>query len=101
MQKQFSGGVLLKRDVLRVCCGLSGAHPFGCVVSKKLQSSFVEITFLRGYSPVCFLCVFSASFLGNTSGGLVLNKDNFIYGFRIYSFFINYSFEDFKVLVLL
>ena len=51
------------------------------VISVKLQSGFVEIALLRGYSPVGLLRVCRASFLETTSGGLFLNIDNFMYDF--------------------
>ena len=47
------------------------------VISIKLQSGFVKVAFLHCCSPVGFLC--RASFLQNTSGGLLLNKHNLIY----------------------
>ena len=51
------------------------------VILIKLQSGFVKVAFLHCYSPVDFLHVCRASFLQNTSGGLLLNKYNFIYNF--------------------
>ena len=50
-------------------------------ISIKLQRKFVEIVLLHCCSHVGLVHVCRASFLENTSGGLLLNKDNFIYHF--------------------
>ena len=51
------------------------------VISIKLQSGFVGIALLRVSSPVGSRRICTVSFLENTSGGLLLNMDNFIYNF--------------------
>ena len=63
-------------DLLRIFGGLSVS---GCDL--KLQSGFVDIVLLLCCSPVGLLHACRASFLENTSGGQLLNKDNFIYDF--------------------
>ena len=57
-----------------------GASLIGCD-SIKLQGSFFEIILLHSYSPIGLLHICRASFLENSSGGLLLNTDNFIYDF--------------------
>ena len=52
------------------------------VISIKLQSDFVEIALLRVSSPVGSLRFCIVSLLENTSGGLLLNIDYFIYNFQ-------------------
>ena len=81
MQKQSPRGLLPEGGGLLMCCGFSGAYLCVGVVLIKLQSGFVEIALLRCCSPVGLLHVWGASFLENTSGGLLLNGDNFIYNF--------------------
>ena len=75
-QRCSPGGV-----VLQMCCKFLGACLCMGVISITLQSSFVEIILLHCCSPVDLLCICRNSFLDNTSGGLLLNKDNFIYNF--------------------
>ena len=58
-----------------------GAHPCMGVISIKLQSGFVEIAFLRVCSPVGSFRICTVFLLENTSGGLLLNIDSFIYNF--------------------
>ena len=79
----YRSSVILKKGVLRVCCGFSGAYPCVDMISIKLQSSFVETVLLRGCPAVDLLRVCGASFLEKISGGvgLLLNTDNFIYDF--------------------
>ena len=81
MQKLSPRGVLPEEGVLRVCGEFSGAYLCVGLILIKLQSGFVEIAFLHCCSPVGLLHVCGASSLGNTSGGLLLNRDNFIYDF--------------------
>ena len=50
------------------------------------KADLFEIALLHCCSPVGLLHVSGASFLENTSKGLPLNKDNFIYDLFIYSF---------------
>ena len=75
-------------------------HPCMGVISIKLQSGFVGIALLRVFSPVSSRRICTVSFLENTSGGLLLNMDNFIYNFNLF-FLIKYTSEDFKISVLL
>ena len=63
----------LNKGVLRIL----GAHQWVGKISIVLQSSFVEIALLHGFSAVGLLHVCKTSFLGNISGGLLLNTDNF------------------------
>ena len=51
------------------------------VISIKLQSGFVGMTILGVCSPVGWLCICRVPLLENTSGGLLLSMDNFIYNF--------------------
>ena len=81
MQKQSRRGVLPEEGVLQMCCKFSGAYLCVGVILTKLQSGFVEIALLHCCSPVGLLHVCRASFLQNTSEGLLLNKYNFIYNF--------------------
>ena len=68
------------------CCEFSVAYLYAGVILIKFQSGFVEIALLHCFSCVSLLHVCRASFLQSTSGGLLRNK---------------YTFEDFKVSVLL
>ena len=79
MQKQPPRGVLPEGGVLQMCCGFSGAYRCMDVILIKLQSGIAEMALLRCCSPVGLLHVWGASFLENTSGGLLLNGDNIIY----------------------
>ena len=79
-QKGSTGGESFV-DVLWICCEFLGAYPSVGVISIKLQSGFVEIALLHCCYAVCLLHVFRVSFLENTSGGLLLKKDCFIYNF--------------------
>ena len=81
MQNQFPRAVLPEEGVLRMCCEFSAVYPCVGVISIKLRSGFVDIALLHCCSPVGWLHVCRASFLENTSGGLLLNKHNFIYDF--------------------
>ena len=62
-------------------CKLSGACLSAGVIVIKLQSGFVEIALLNCCSPADLLRVCEIFFLNNTSGGLLLNKDDFTYDF--------------------
>ena len=81
MQKQSPGGDLPDEDVLRMCCEYLRAYLCVGVISIKVQSGIVEIALLHCCPPVDLLQFYRAFFLENTSGGLLLNKDNFIYDF--------------------
>ena len=45
----------LGKGVLKICSKFTGKHPCRSVISIKLQSNFIEITFQHGYS-ICFIC---------------------------------------------
>ena len=81
MHRQSHRGVLLGCSVMQMCCCSSGAYLYMDLVLRKLQSSFVDITFLWWCSPVGLLHVWGASSLESTFEGLLLNGDNFIYNF--------------------
>ena len=65
-----------------MCCKFSGAYLCVGVILIKLQSGFVEIALLRCCSPVGLFHIWGESPLENTSEGLLLNGDNFIYNFQ-------------------
>ena len=69
------------------------------VISIKLESGIVEIGLLQEYSPVALIHVCGASFLENTSGGLLPNTDILNVIFSLF-FLIYYTFENFKGSVL-
>ena len=80
MQNQSSRGVLPKGDVLQMCWGFPGAYVHGCDFNKVAKRLCRDCA-----SVLVFSCGFT-SFLGtssleNTSGGLLLNGDNFICNF--------------------
>ena len=64
-----------------MCCEFLGAYMCVRVILIKLQSNSAELGLLHCCSPVGLLHVCRASSLENTSGRLILNKDNFIYSF--------------------
>ena len=47
-------------------------HPCPIVISKKLQSNFIEITFWHGFSPVNLLYILRTPFPKSTYGRLLL-----------------------------
>ena len=65
--------VFLGKVVLQICSKFTGEHPCLCVISIKLQSNFIEITFRLGCFPVNLLHIFRTPFQNNTSGWLLLN----------------------------
>ena len=81
MQKQSLRGGLPEEGVLRVCCEFAGAYLCVGVILIKLQSDFIEIVLLFCYSLGNLLHVWGAYSFKNTPGGLLLNRDNFIYNF--------------------
>ena len=104
MQKQFPWSSLLEEGVLRMCCDFFGAYLCVGVILVKLQiCGFVEIALLLCCSPVGLFYAWGASFSENTSGGLLLNKDNFIYNFQFILFNKIYfwGFESFSSFVIL
>ena len=80
MQKQTSRGFLPEEGILRMCCKFSGAYLCVGVILIRLQSGS-EIALLRCCSPVGLLHVWGPFSLENTSGGLLLNRDNFTYNY--------------------
>ena len=86
MQKQSRRGVFPEEGVLRMCFEFSWAYLYMGVILINLQSGFVVIALLHCCSPVGLLHVCRVSFLENTSGGLPLNKDNFICNFEFIFF---------------
>ena len=55
-----------------MCSKFTGEHPSSSVISIKLQSNFIEITFRHGCSPVTFLHIFRTPFHKNVFGVLLL-----------------------------
>ena len=66
--------MFLRKGVPKICSKFTGKHPYRNVISKKLQSNFIEITLRHGCSPVNLLHISRTSFYKNTSGGLFLNR---------------------------
>ena len=81
MQKQSPRVVLPEEGVLRMSCEFSGACLCVGVILIKFKSGFAEVVLLHCCSPVGLLHFSKASFLKNTSGGLLLTKYNFIRDF--------------------
>ena len=97
MQKQSPRGVLPEEGVMRMCCEFFGLYLCVGMILIKLQSGFVEIMLLHYCSLVGLCHVCRASFLEKTSRRLILCTI-----FNLYWFFlINYTFEDFKVSILI
>ena len=63
--------MFLEKGVLKTCSKYTGEHPCQDVISIKLQSNFIEITFRHGCFPVNLLHIFRTLFPKNTSGGLL------------------------------
>ena len=66
--------MFLRKGVPKICSKFTGKHPCRNVISKKLQSNFIEITLRHGCSPVTLLHISRTSFYKNTSGGLFLHR---------------------------
>ena len=64
--------VLLVKGILKICSKFTSENACRSVISIKLQSNFIEITFRHGCSPVNLLHVLRTSFAKNTSGWLLL-----------------------------
>ena len=64
--------VFLGKGFLKLCRKFTGEHPCRSVISKKLQSSFIEVALPHGCSPVNLLHIFRTPFSKNTSGRLLL-----------------------------
>ena len=61
--------MFLGKGVLKICSKFTGEHPCRSVISIKLQSSFIEIIFWYGCSPVNFLHIFRTPFHRTPLGG--------------------------------
>ena len=68
--------MFLEKRVLQICRKFTGEHPCRSVISIKLKSKFSVITLRYGCSPVNFLHICRTPFPKNTSGWLLLNKQN-------------------------
>ena len=64
--------VFLGKGVLKKCSKFTGEHSCRSVISIKLQSNFIEISFRHGCSPVNLLHIFRILFPKNTPGRLLL-----------------------------
>ena len=96
VSQRCSPGGGCSADLLRIFGGVSVR---GCDFNKAVNRLYWDGASVL-FFPVDVLHVWRASFLENNSGGVLQNKDNFIYNFYLF-FLINYTFEDFKVSVLL
>ena len=65
--------VFLREGALKICSKFTGEHPCRSVISIKLQSNFIEITFRHGCSPVNLLHIFRTPLPKNTSGWTLLS----------------------------
>ena len=54
--------VFLGKGVLKICSKFTREYPCRSVISIKLQSNFIEITFRHGCPPVNFLHIFKTFF---------------------------------------
>ena len=64
--------MFLRKGILKICSKFTTEHPYRSVISMKLHSNFIEITFLHGCSPVNLLHIFRTLFHKNTSSGLLV-----------------------------
>ena len=64
--------MFFKKCVLEICSKYTGEHPCGHVISVRLQTNVIEITFLHGCSPVNLLQICRTAVLSNTCGELLL-----------------------------
>ena len=87
--KEFLG-----KGVLKICSKFIGEHPCRSVISIKLQSNFIEMTFRQGCSSVNLLHIFRTPFPKNTCRWLHLFLRTRLNGcFWIYSEFLMLTFE--------
>ena len=63
--------VFLKNGVLKICSKFTVEHLCRSVISIKLQSNFIEITYQHGCSSAKLLHIFRTPFYKNTSEELV------------------------------
>ena len=68
--------VFLGKGVLKICSKFTGEYLSRSVISRKLLSSFIEITLWHGCSPVNFLYIFRIPFPKNPSWWLLLTFRN-------------------------
>ena len=66
--------MFLEKRALKICSKFTEEHPCRSVISIELQSNFIEITLLRGCSPVNLLHIFRRTFAKNTSDRLLLQR---------------------------
>ena len=64
--------VFLIKGVLKICSKFTGEHLSRRVISIKLQSNFIELTFRHGCSPVNLLHICRTPFSQNISWWLLL-----------------------------
>ena len=64
--------MFLRKGVLKICRKFAGEHACQSVISIKLQSNLIEITFRHGCSPVILLHIFRTPLLF-TATAFVLN----------------------------
>ena len=88
------------KGVLKICVKVTGEHPCRSVISIKLQSNFIKITFWHGCSQVNLLHIFRTAFPKNTSGWLLLS-DGQLLGNIVMLVFAQLSDEIFDILLLL
>ena len=99
IEKSSSPEVFLGKGVLKICSKFTGEHPCRSVASINLQSNFIEITFLNGFSPVNLLHISRTPFPKNTSVGLLpcesvtITSNNF---WKIFNNTFNMSRKWFK-----
>ena len=89
--------VFLGKGILKICNKFTGEHPCQSAISIKLLSSFIEIAFRHGCSPIYLQHIFRTLFPKNTSEGLlrkVNNRGTKSIGFTL-SFFLNLSISLF------
>ena len=87
--------VVLWKDILNICSKFTGEQRCASVISIRLQSNFIEITFSYGCSPVSLLHICRTSFLqehfwGTASkyfikNGLSISKDFIKFIYKSYS----------------
>ena len=65
--------MFLRKGALKIYSKFRGEHPRRSVISIKLQSNFIEITFRHGCFPVNLLHIFRTPSPKNASGRLLLN----------------------------
>ena len=69
--------VFLGKHDLKICSKFTGKHPYRNTISVKLLCNFIGIRLRHGCSPVNLLHIFRIPLLRNTSGGLLLEEQDF------------------------